>query len=462
MGVVYLAVQRSGDFKKLHAIKRPHSYFMADKNFVAMLLDEARISGLIQHPNVVGVSEFGIDEEGPYLVMDYVESVTVSALISELHEKEEHAPLQLALRIAIDIASGLHAAHELTDDNERPLGLVHRDVSPQNILVDFSGRAYLTDFGIAKALGARNVSRAGFAKGKLAYMAPEQIRNQPVDRRTDLYALGVVLYELLAGDRLYAGLNDSEIIDRLLHGSPADIGEYREDISPQLTSLLFDLMTRDINQRPENAAVVCSELESILAEDIVKNGNQSWAVYLERRFGERRQKRTTAFEHALTRWKETSDAALESEEKTEINLPAKSTAFASRQPSRQRHIWLSIGFLSILVALLATSYSEKGIESAAPPKIENATVTPKSEFSPLVPSSTSTQANQAGPDPVAVRAKPKDATQTPPPTGVPHPKYQSRPPRQRNSPGVRTRKEKKAKRRKDVVADTPPRPLWGW
>ncbi|HMR78999.1 MAG TPA: serine/threonine-protein kinase, partial [Polyangiaceae bacterium] len=173
MGRVDLAVRKEGSFERLFAVKRLKAEFATDPEVRGMFLDEARIAGLVRHPNVVSVMDIGEDESGPFLVMQYVEGITVAALISE--KSAQPIPMEVALKIVIHAAEGLHAAHELRGADGTPLQLVHRDVSPQNIMVGFDGVSLVTDFGIAKAMGRTSRTSTGVLKGKLGYLAPEQL-----------------------------------------------------------------------------------------------------------------------------------------------------------------------------------------------------------------------------------------------------------------------------------------------
>jgi serine/threonine protein kinase len=192
MGQVDLAVRREGNFERLFAIKRLRPELSSDVEVRSMFLDEARIAGLVRHPNVVSIVDVGEDDSGPLAVMEFVDGISVAELLakSDVHP----LPLDLALRIAREVAEGLHAAHELRSADGAPLELVHRDVSPQNILLGFDGIARVTDFGVAKALGRVSQTSTGVLKGKLGYISPEQLRFEEPDRRADLFALGVVLF----------------------------------------------------------------------------------------------------------------------------------------------------------------------------------------------------------------------------------------------------------------------------
>mgnify|MGYP001942443659 CR=1 FL=1 len=269
MGSVELVLRREGDFRRLYARKRPHGAHERADEFRASFLREATLAGLLRHPNVVSVLDVGEDDAGPYLLMDFVEGLSLAKVIARFRAEGELIPLQVCLTLGKQIAEGLHAAHELRDHDGAPVSLVHRDVSPQNILLDFEGIARVTDFGLAKALGAgRHESSADALKGKLGYMSPEQLRFESLDRRSDLWAIGVVLYELLACERLYPGRDDGieHVAREILDGPPPDIEMTRQDAPPALTELLFDLLAKRREDRPANAHEVALRLGEILRE----------------------------------------------------------------------------------------------------------------------------------------------------------------------------------------------------
>jgi serine/threonine protein kinase len=209
MGAVYLArAVGVGGFSRLFAIKVMHPHLADDEEFVHMLVDEARLASRIHHPNAIGILDFDDSEFGYYLVMDYVEGVNLrKVLSSKTIAGEERA--RIGVRMVIDALQGLHAAHELVDDAGRPLAIVHRDVSPHNIMVGADGIGRITDFGIALASTRIASSRPGMIKGKPQYMAPEQMLGSTVDRRADVFCAGIVLWEFLARRRLFVGENDA-------------------------------------------------------------------------------------------------------------------------------------------------------------------------------------------------------------------------------------------------------------
>jgi serine/threonine-protein kinase len=193
-------------FSRTVAIKRLHPHFERDPEFVAMFLDEARIAARIRHPNVVQTLDVVAEDGELFLVMDYVEWESFAKLLRALARTGEPiAPQSVVLAVVCGALHGLHAAHEANGESGERLCVVHRDVSPQNILVGLDGTPRVLDFGIAKALGRAQVTRSGMLKGKLAYMAPEQIRNADLGPRTDIYAASVVLWEALTGARLFKG-----------------------------------------------------------------------------------------------------------------------------------------------------------------------------------------------------------------------------------------------------------------
>jgi serine/threonine-protein kinase len=304
MGEVEIAVRVEGAFRRTVAIKRLRKAYANDGQVRRMFLEEARVAGLLHHPNIVSVIDFGEDERGPFLVMDYVEGMSLVRLIQWARGRGEMLPVQLCCRIARQVAEGLHAAHELRDHRGRSLSVVHRDVSPQNILISYDGVARLTDFGIARALGRRTETDSGILKGKMGYMSPEQLRYEDADRRSDLFALGVVLWELLAARRLYQAERGVEVAQKILHDPAPDIHEIRKDAPPRLVDLLFRLLTKDREHRPSDARAVSKALEGIIAELVEEEPPQELVGYLRDHFeeerDERREEMARLFEEAAT------------------------------------------------------------------------------------------------------------------------------------------------------------------
>jgi len=193
----------------------------------------------------------------------------------------------VALRIGAEVAAGLHAVHETAGPDGQPLQLIHRDISPQNVLIGFDGLARVTDFGIAKALGRATRTTTGVLKGKLGYLAPERLRFEEPDRRADLFSFGVVLFELLAGRRLYDSA-DEEGPRRILNQPPPDLADDRDDAEPELIELLFELLAKDPAARPAHAGLVARRLEQLSAAAVAVHGPTDTGGYLAHLFARER------------------------------------------------------------------------------------------------------------------------------------------------------------------------------
>lgn len=256
MATVYLArVAVVGDVHREVALKLMHPFMQAEgRETTVSMVEEAKLAVRIRHPNVVPVVEVGDGPQGVFLVMEYVEGDTLSGLHRAVRAGGGMLPLPIAGRILVDALAGLHAAHELRNDDGELLELVHRDFSPQNILVGADGVSRLTDFGVAKAAGRVNVTSSGIIKGKVAYMAPEQALGKKVDRRCDVWAAGVVLWEVLAGQRLYREQDQVATLLKIVNEPPPRVGSVRPDLPKQLDQLVADALTMDVEARIPSAA----------------------------------------------------------------------------------------------------------------------------------------------------------------------------------------------------------------
>ncbi|MBL8685370.1 MAG: serine/threonine protein kinase [Myxococcales bacterium] len=248
-------------FARLVAIKCLHPHVAKDDEFVQMFMDEARLAARIRHPNVVPTQDLENGDDGLFLVMDFVDGEGLLGLLRGVFKDRKRVPVPIALRIALDVCAGLHAAHELTGQSGEPLRLVHRDVSPHNILVGVDGISRITDFGIARAEERLSVTRDGQIKGKIAYMAPEQTSGVPVDRRADLWSLGVVLWECLAGRRLFFGQNDGEVLRNLLVHPIPRLKELVPEIPEALDAAVMKALARDPDERYATASQMAESIE---------------------------------------------------------------------------------------------------------------------------------------------------------------------------------------------------------
>ncbi len=220
MGTVYLArATGAGGFERLVALKVMHSTLLDDEQFVEMFLDEARLAARIHHTNVVATHDVHQLEQGLFLVMDYVEGPSLHSVLNAQRGRRKPLPLSICLRIFDDALAGLHAAHELTTSKGSPLHLVHRDISPDNILIGVDGVSRLTDFGLAKAAAKIGQTRGGHVKGKLAFLAPEAVMIGKLDPRADVYAIGVTLWEALTLHRLFEAENEALLMAKVMAGA---------------------------------------------------------------------------------------------------------------------------------------------------------------------------------------------------------------------------------------------------
>lgn len=299
MGRVYVAVRRDDPERTLFAVKRLHAHLRDNLEARRTLTSETRLAGNVEHENVLQVLESGEDVDGPYLAMEYVEGCSLAELFAAVKQADEEFPLQICLAILQQMAAGLHAIHEQVGG----LLVVHRDVSPHNVLVDFSGVVRIADFGIAKHVNRlpneAEQTSTGVLKGKVGYMSPEQLRFEKPDRRSDLFALGIVLWELLAGRRLYQSSEGTEGARRILKEPPPDIDDEREDVPPELVQLLFELLAKAPSSRPPTAEVVSDRLRVCIELLAHTDGTIHLGDYTASFFEQRRRRRRTLIESAL-------------------------------------------------------------------------------------------------------------------------------------------------------------------
>jgi serine/threonine-protein kinase len=250
-----------GGFARTVAVKRLHPQFALDPEFVAMFLDEARLAARIRHPNVVATVDIVASEGEPLLVMEYVDGEAFSTLLRAAHDRNEHAPIDVVAGVMIQALTGLHAAHEAKNDLGEPLGLVHRDVSPQNVLVGTDGVARVLDFGVAKALGKLHTTRDGQLKGKLGYLAPEQVAGHAVTRRTDVFAASVVLWEALTGRRLFSADSEGGVLKGIMDTIVQAPSVHAPDVPAALDAVVLQGLSKEPADRFDSAKEMAEAIE---------------------------------------------------------------------------------------------------------------------------------------------------------------------------------------------------------
>ena len=248
-------------FARTVAVKRLHPQFAKDPEFVSMFLDEARLAARVQHPNVVATIDVVATDGELFLIMDYVRGESLSKILRAIRKQDRRVPPRIAAAIMCGFLHGLHAAHEAKNERGEPLGLVHRDVSPQNVLVGADGIARVLDFGIAKAAGRIQVTRDGQIKGKLAYMPPEQLAGRDLSRAVDIYASAVVMWETLTAERLFKGDTESETLAKILRDPVVPPSSVVPNLPTAFDAPLLRALNRDASKRHATAKELALEIE---------------------------------------------------------------------------------------------------------------------------------------------------------------------------------------------------------
>ncbi|MEI8256041.1 MAG: protein kinase, partial [Deltaproteobacteria bacterium] len=281
---VLLALQHDAgsDFKRLVVVKKILDELVEeDPQFIKMFLDEARLGARLSHPNIVQTFEVGESGNAPYLAMEFLDGQALNILQRRARLKQEQLPVDVALRIVCDVLDALHYAHELRDFDGSPLSVIHRDVTPSNIFVKYDGLTKLVDFGIAKSATQREKTRAGTLKGKVPYMAPELLRDEAVTRSVDVWAVGAVLWETLALERLFLGKNDFTTVQNVMSKKAPPLSERRKDIPASLDEVIASALDRNPKTRIQTAL----EFKERLEDEAVKMGKTLRASSVSRSMG---------------------------------------------------------------------------------------------------------------------------------------------------------------------------------
>ncbi|WXA92060.1 serine/threonine protein kinase [Pendulispora brunnea] len=281
MGSVHFGVLRDGSEPKSVAVKQLHAEHARDPASVAMLLDEVRLTRLAHHPNVIPVVDFAYDGEHMILVMEYVHGESLRHLLSAAKKQQRAIPVRIAAAVLLDVLRALHAAHNARDEAGNALHLVHRDVTPENILVGSNGVTRLVDFGVAKANGRLHATRAGNVKGKFAYLAPEQIGGD-VTLRADLFAAGLVFWEALVGERAFKGKDEAELIGQALNPKIPPASSLVGGIAPELDEVIARALAVVAEQRYESAEEFGAAIERVLGPSNIASADEvgAWTVEL--------------------------------------------------------------------------------------------------------------------------------------------------------------------------------------
>jgi serine/threonine-protein kinase len=352
------------------ALKRILRTAGTDASRLEMFLREARLTTLLSHPNVIRSLAFGEALGEVYLAMEYVAGEPLSRVIVAARERGEKLPLPLIAFILAEACEGLHAAHELTGDDGAPLGVVHRDVSPHNLMVGFDGGVKLLDFGVAKIDMVESTARTktGEVKGKTAYMSPEQAMGETVDRRSDLYSVGAVLFECLKGERMWGAGTDFDVLRRLALEEPPSLTTAGDDIPDGLVTLFSSLIERDRDKRPATAGEVAKTLRTYAGA----TGASDVRAVMSRLFPGEHEKREAALEAALR-----DEGTRASTETTPVFV----THHGEPEAASRRRAWI-YGAVAVVVGTAAT------LAFRAPARTADqgtATEAPKADETPKAP-----------------------------------------------------------------------------
>jgi serine/threonine protein kinase len=285
MAEIYLArVSGLPGIQKMVVVKRILPQFADKPDFIEMFLDEARIVATLEHPNVVQLYDVGVVDRNYFIAMEYLHGEDVRSVARTLARAGRKMPLEHAVNILIGVAAGLHYAHEKVGFDGKPLRIVHRDVNPQNVIVTYDGTVKLLDFGIAKASNRLNETRMGTLKGKVPYMSPEQCRGEALDRRSDLFSLGIMLYELTLGKQLYPGKSDFEVLKQIVEGTVVPPRQIDPTYPSALEEIVMHALEKDKERRYQTAREMQVDLEALVWQERLHTSPIVLAHFMEELF----------------------------------------------------------------------------------------------------------------------------------------------------------------------------------
>ncbi len=285
MAEVFLARRSSvAGFEKDIVIKRIRPHLTEQRSFVDMFLGEAKLAAQLSHPHIVQIYDLGRIQDSYFIAMEYIAGQDMSAIIPKIKELGVPFPIEYALKIGSSVCEALHYAHNHTDNHGQPLHIVHRDVSPENIRIAWTGAVKILDFGIAKAATQVHETKAGEIKGKLCYMSPEQVLGKEVDCRSDIFALGCVLYEALTGFRLYSGNSDLDIMNQIVDSKIYPPSYFRDEIPKPVEGIIMKALKKDRKKRYQNASEMQMDIDDFLGKHEFTPSNIHLANFLKQQF----------------------------------------------------------------------------------------------------------------------------------------------------------------------------------
>ncbi|MDL1952481.1 serine/threonine protein kinase, partial [Acidobacteria bacterium ACD] len=283
MAEVYKARMRGEEgFEKIVAIKRILPHMADNDDFITMFIDEAKLAAQLTHNNIIHIYDLGKVDQYHFIAMEFVDGKDLRSILKLAQERAFPLPVELALFVASKIANALDYAHRRSGPDGQELNLVHRDVSPQNILISFEGDIKLCDFGIAKATTKVSQTQTGALKGKLQYMSPEQAWGKKIDRRTDIFSLGIVLFEMLTGERLFTGDTDLTILEQVRDARVVAPSTKNPEVPKKVDQIVLKALSKDAKDRYQNASELEKDLNAVLYSFQPAPGPADLAIYMHR------------------------------------------------------------------------------------------------------------------------------------------------------------------------------------
>src|SRR5437868_3674460 len=287
MAEIFLARQMGPEgFEKTVVLKRIRPHLGDKKSFVRMFLNEAKLAAQLNHPNIIQIHDLGKVGESYFIAMEYLFGRDMRRVMPKAEALGIPFPVVYACKVASQVLEGLYHAHRKLDVEGRPLGIVHRDVTPENIFVSFDGGVKVLDFGIAKAANQVEMTRAGEIKGKLSYMSPEQCMGKPLDHRSDIFSLGVVLYEWVTGFKLFTGESDVAVLKSITDGKIYRPSYFKADVPEAIEQILMKALEKDPDTRYQSAWEMQFELDQFLASNEFTPSNQHLGTFLKQLFAD--------------------------------------------------------------------------------------------------------------------------------------------------------------------------------
>jgi serine/threonine protein kinase len=271
-------------FERIVALKRILPHIAEDEEFITMFIDEAKIAVQLQHANIAQIFDLGKVDEAYFIALEYVHGRDLRGIFDDLHRHTQTMPLPQVCFVIMQVCEGLDYAHNKRDAQGRALNLVHRDISPQNVLIGYEGEVKLIDFGIAKAAGKASKTQAGILKGKFGYMSPEQVRGLPIDRRSDIFALGIILYEMLTGQRLFVGESDFSTLEKVRNVEIVPPSSLNAKIPEPLERIVLKALAKDVEDRYQNALDLHDDLQAFLYSVGQFSSRKDLSVWMKRTF----------------------------------------------------------------------------------------------------------------------------------------------------------------------------------